>query len=101
MRWSNGGATSGPTATLPNVENLFDAPWDRRPEESAPAFEAFCVYRGQGSQRSLRRVASALGKSRSLIFRWSSAHEWRGRALAWDFDQAAAKHGDDPKTKAA
>jgi hypothetical protein len=83
------------------VETLLDAPWDRRPGESAPAFEAFCVYREAGPQRNVRGVATQLGKARSLIFRWSSAHAWVNRASAWDVDRALAERGEDPKVKQA
>ena len=89
------------TGKLFHVEVLCDAPWDRQPGESAPAFEAFCEYRNAGPRRSLRQVAVRLGKSSSLIYRWSSAHGWVRRAREWDFDQAAVEHGDDPKAKAA
>jgi hypothetical protein len=83
------------------MEIFLDAPWDRRPGESLPAFEAFCAYRNAGRHRSLREIAAQLGKSRSLIFRWSSKHHWVARAQAWDIDQAMVEHGDDPKAKQA
>lgn len=68
-------------------------PYDRLPEESAPAFEAFALYRDMGVERSTDEVARQLGKSSALIQRWSSTHRWVERVTAWDnyIDQQARK----------
>jgi hypothetical protein len=58
--------------------------WNRQSTETAPAFQAFVLYRDGGPDRSLRGVAQALGKSRSLMARWSARHEWAARVDAWD-----------------
>ena len=58
--------------------------WERQPAESTPAFQAFVAYRDGGPERSVRAVAQKLGKSASLIGRWSSQHAWSGRVAAWD-----------------
>ena len=50
--------------------------WDRQPNESPKAFEAFATYRDMGYQRSLAAVGWRLHKSRSLLSRWSAAHGW-------------------------
>lgn len=59
-------------------------PWERLPNESPPAWEAFCAYRDQRAERSQEAVAKQLGKSRQLLARWSSTHGWVGRCQAYD-----------------
>ena len=61
-----------------------DAPWERKPKESAPAYEAFSAYRDMGPERALRAVAQQLGKSRALIERWSRNWGWQDRVRAYD-----------------
>lgn len=62
--------------------------WERQPGESAPAFEAFATYRDtEPGQRSHRRVAQQLGKSRTLIGRWMDTHRWVERVRAFDGEQ--------------
>lgn len=61
--------------------------WERRDTETQPAFEAFAVYRDMGQGRSLRAVERELGKSGSLISRWSGQHDWVARARAFDAEQ--------------
>jgi hypothetical protein len=60
------------------------AAFERLPGESSPAFAAFGIYRDLGPQRSLRAVGRKLGKSGSLIERWSSRWMWCTRAAAYD-----------------
>ena len=62
-------------------------PWERQPKETPKPFEAFCVYRDMGTERSLRKVSEKLGKSETLMARWSTAHNWVERAAAWDAEQ--------------
>jgi hypothetical protein len=63
-------------------------PWERRPNETSRAYEAFCVYLAQPtSKRNYRAVAQELNKSASLIGRWGSQHDWPDRVAAWDADQ--------------
>lgn len=59
-------------------------PWERQPRETDPAFEAFRTYRDMGASRSLSKVARQLGKSETLIHRWSSEHSWVVRVHAYD-----------------
>ena len=63
-----------------------DKPWERQKGESAQAFEAFSIYLGMGAERSTRAVAQKLGKSASLIQRWSREKEWQERIRAYDND---------------
>lgn len=59
-------------------------PWTRQKGESAEAFYAFEVYLDQEPPRGTARVVSELGKSKTLIHRWSSRWAWRERARMWD-----------------
>lgn len=62
-------------------------PWDRRPEETDPSWDAFVAYRDQHRPRSLRRLGDEIGKDPSLVARWSSAHDWQERTASWDLEQ--------------
>lgn len=59
-------------------------PWTRREKESSVAYEAFRVYLFQGKDRTTRRCAEEIGKSDSLIRRWSSTYDWPARSVAYD-----------------
>lgn len=59
-------------------------PFDRRPQESARAYEAFRLYIEMGPNRSLPAVGAKLGKSVALMERWSSRWKWRWRARSYD-----------------
>ncbi len=78
--WGSGGGS----ATIRLMHSSFPVPWDRLPGESQPAYKAFLAYRDAGGCRSVRSLARQVGKSRSLLFRWSSRHRWTARAQAWD-----------------
>lgn len=64
-------------------------PTERQPKETAPAYQAFRTYLEQGPRRSTAAVARALGKSKTLIDRWSSRWRWVERVRAFD-SQAGA-----------
>lgn len=59
-------------------------PWDRQPNETAVAYEAFCLYRDMGPKRTLRAVSEVLSKSETVMKRWSSVNKWPERGRAWD-----------------
>ena len=59
-------------------------PWERQQGESVKAFQAFAAYLDMGEERSLSRVAQQLGKSKTLIARWSSAYEWVERVAQYE-----------------
>jgi len=59
-------------------------PWERQPDESGKAWEAFRIYRDLGPGRSLSEVASILGKSRQSIGGWAARHNWAWRAQEYD-----------------
>lgn len=67
------------------------APWEKRPEETEPAWSAFQAYRETGShigetpgRRSVRGVCKRLGGSLKVWYEWSRVHKWKGRARAYD-----------------
>lgn len=62
-------------------------PWERQENESDVAFEAFKTYRDMGAERSLASVGKKLGKSQTLMERWSSNYSWVDRARSWDDEQ--------------
>lgn len=62
-------------------------PWERQPKEKPKPFEAFCIYRDMGIERSIRKVAANVGKSDTLIGRWSKENNWVERVTAWDDEQ--------------
>lgn len=59
-------------------------PWDRREAETDPAWQAFTIYRDMGLTRSTAKVAQQLGKSKTLMDRWSRTHSWVIRCHAYD-----------------
>lgn len=61
--------------------------WERRESESNPAYEAFRAYM---RIRSCAKVALELGKSTTLITRWSSDHDWVARVTEYDSYLATA-----------
>jgi len=60
--------------------------WERLPNESSKAYQAFCIYRDLGVERSLEKVAQNRGKpgSRSWLDSWSTKYHWVERARAYD-----------------
>jgi hypothetical protein len=66
--------------------------WDRRANETLPAYEAFRAYLRLGTDRSLVKASQVLGKSTTLLSRWScrGRHDWVRRAHLFDMDEAHA-----------
>lgn len=56
--------------------------FEQQPKESAKAFEAFSMYLNMGPERSLAAVGQKVGKSKSLLERWSAKFDWPGRVQA-------------------
>ncbi|MHC5915101.1 MAG: hypothetical protein ACYTXE_29840 [Nostoc sp.] len=62
--------------------------WGYRHEWDTPkSFNAFCLYRDFGVNRSIETTASTLRKSVGLIQRWSIRGNWVERAEAFDVAQ--------------
>lgn len=67
---------------------MTDTPlWERLDTDTDKSFEAFCIYRDMGANRSLRKVAEKLSKSETIINRWSMNHNWQERVTAFDTHQ--------------
>ena len=62
-------------------------PWERQYNESPQAFEAFAQYRDMGASRSLAKVSRVVCKSKALMERWSTEHDWVKRVAAWDAEK--------------
>ena len=58
--------------------------WERQPNESAKAFEAFKTYLEMGDERSYRKVAQKLNKSDTIIGRWGRDWNWQERIREYD-----------------
>ena len=56
--------------------------FEQQPRESSKAFAAFQVYLRMGPQRSLAAVGQQLGKSGTVIERWSTKFDWVSRVQA-------------------
>lgn len=69
--------------------------WDRQPGESDESWEAFTAYRDMADEgdgrRSTRQAARQLGKSATLVGRWSTEHDWQRRVQAFDRDRDAQR----------
>ncbi len=76
------------------MPNHTDKLWERRKGESEQAYEAFSIYRDLGLQRSNAKVCEQLSKSRQLISRWKTQHDWDERARAYDNDLAKRAHAE-------
>lgn len=61
-------------------------PWEMQTSDTLKSWEAFVVYRDM-ENRSLAKVAKALGKSNTIIERWSAKHNWQERITAWEAEQ--------------
>lgn len=66
-------------------------PWERRDDESGPAWEAFALYRDMGpGRRSTGQVRTELRKSQRLIDGWCAKYRWVERCRAYDRHEDAA-----------
>lgn len=63
---------------------MADQELNRQAGESNPAWEARRIYVNMGPTRSIRSVGQELGKSGSLISRWSARWGWATSARAFD-----------------
>lgn len=79
--------------------NNTPLPWERQDRETPKAFEAFCVYRDMGTERSASKVANIVGKSYSLMQQWCNKYGWVDRAAAWDDEQDRIKREAEQKAQ--
>jgi hypothetical protein len=96
-------ALTNPSLSISGVK-----PWERRPDESGIAFQAFEIFLNLGKTRSL--VQAYRNKSSKPHARqangtwngWSQRYDWFARALAYDnHNAAAAKRGVERATQKA
>lgn len=67
--------------------------WDRRPNETSRAYDAFCAYIQLGPQRSLTKLCTALERPTHYLSQlkgWSSLNDWVNRASAFDTRELTA-----------
>lgn len=57
--------------------------WTRRPKEPLTAYLHFCAYRDMPPPRSMPKLAKALGRGVSTLWRWSTQWDWVERAEAY------------------
>lgn len=65
--------------------------------EGAKALKAWQVYRDMGPDRSIAAVAEQLGKSKTMIARWATAHGWGERLVQIERERDAAARKADEK----
>jgi len=62
--------------------------WEIQPKESVKSYNAFCIYRNMGCERTLEKTCQILGKEwakyHSQLKDWSSRFNWRQRSRAYD-----------------
>lgn len=73
------------------ADSAKPGPSERQPKETTPAFEAFRCYLEMGPARSTGKVAQELGKSKTLIDRWSSRWSWVERVREFESRETAVK----------
>jgi|ERR1700680_1048549 len=75
--------------------------WDRLPEETAIAYEAFLVYRDQEASRRLSDVATLLNDTLATVTRWSTRWNWQERCRAFDIDRDERESEDAHRERQA
>lgn len=62
--------------------------WERQDTDTPKSYEAFCIYRNMGANRSLQYAADIhyrkQAANRTQLTKWSSDHNWQTRVQAWD-----------------
>ncbi len=58
--------------------------WERYPDETNPAWDAFRTYRDLGPGRTIRKVIDEHGFADSSCHMWSRKYEWAERVAAFD-----------------
>ena len=81
--------------TMERQKTVTALVFEQQPKESNKAFAAFKSYLEHGPERSLALVADKVGKSKTMIERWSRKFDWPARV------QAHAAHLADIERKTA
>ena len=71
--------------------------WNRLKTDTLKSWEAFEIYRDLGKDRTLKKVAEKLGKSETMIERWSARHNWKKRVGDYDRYQEKVKENKRQK----
>jgi hypothetical protein len=79
-------SASGSERPLPVGRSATVKLWMRQDGETVQAYEAFCLYRDMGVDRSYLKVAQKLTKSETLIHRWGTRWLWQKRISAYLHD---------------
>ena len=58
--------------------------WERQPDESEEAYEAFRIYLELGVSRTQLETCRRLGKNRTTINEWANKYEWNQRAVDYE-----------------
>jgi len=76
--------------------------WQKRPEETSKAYEAFCLYRDMGPSRSLSKLNERMGKKPTYqrqIHEWSRKYDWVARCEAFDENELKVQMTDMKKER--
>jgi hypothetical protein len=68
-------------------------PWEKKPDESQRAYDAFSRYR-DAEKRSFKAIADSLNCSTQNVWQWSTRHNWKLRCDAYDIDQDRQQRED-------
>lgn len=74
-------------ARIPTIEEWVDTaeqPWERMPDETDKAWDAFVAYREAGAARTMSLVAEQTGYHPSTVGSWSRDNLWGIRAARYD-----------------
>ncbi len=71
-------------------------PWDRRDDETSPAYAAFRMYLELGDDRTIlraykRKVGDHPARPNGTWLAWYTRHQWKSRAIAWDRHRASVR----------
>lgn len=68
------------------MDKLSKKPWERLPNETSKQYDAFCIYRDMGIERTISEVARGWSKSgaKSRLQEWATKNNWQSRATSYD-----------------
>lgn len=58
--------------------------WERQAFDTDKSFQAFCIYRDMGAERSLEKLSQKLGKTKVNFEQFSVKYRWQERVAAYD-----------------
>ena len=69
---------------LPKKLEPFPDPWEQLPDETDMAYQAFCVYRDAGKNRSVMGIVGITEKTPNQLYYWKKKYNWSYRVNMWD-----------------